>query len=113
MTATPAGADRLPWRLSSFYFFYYATVGAFMPYWSPYLAARGFSPAAMGIAYALMGVMRAVVILQCSMPVAVYNYLFALRWRNEPEEVAGAVVLSTVIAVVTIPLLLGWLTAHP
>ncbi|MGH8443526.1 MAG: MFS transporter [Nevskiaceae bacterium] len=45
-------------RLSGFYFFYYATVGAFMPYWSPYLEARGFSAAQMGIAYALMGVTR-------------------------------------------------------
>ncbi len=45
-------------RLSGFYFFYYATVGAFMPYWSPYLEARGFSAAQMGVAYALMGVTR-------------------------------------------------------
>lgn len=45
-------------RLSGFYFFYYATVGAFMPYWSPYLEARGFSAPQMGIAYALMGLTR-------------------------------------------------------
>ena len=51
-------------RLSGFYFFYYATVGAFMPYWSPYLEARGFSAAQMGVAYALMGVTRSI------MPVA-------------------------------------------
>lgn len=31
-----------------------------MPYWSPYLEARGFSAAQMGIAYALMGVTRSV-----------------------------------------------------
>jgi PPP family 3-phenylpropionic acid transporter len=61
MRSPPAGVDRLPWRLSSFYFFYYATVGAFMPYWSPYLEARGFSPAQMGIAYGLMGGMRTIV----------------------------------------------------
>ncbi|MBI2383822.1 MAG: MFS transporter [Gammaproteobacteria bacterium] len=47
-------------RLSGFYFFYYATVGAFMPYWSPYLEARGFSAAQMGVAYALMGLTRSV-----------------------------------------------------
>lgn len=45
-------------RLAGFYFFYYATVGAFMPYWSPYLESRGFSAAQMGVAYALMGLMR-------------------------------------------------------
>nr|WP_277817188.1 MFS transporter [Solimonas terrae] len=47
--------------MSSFYFFYYGTVGAFMPYWAPYLAARGFDAAQMGIAFALMGCVRAVV----------------------------------------------------
>ena len=47
-------------RLSGFYFFYYATVGAFMPYWSPYLEARGFSAAQMGVAYALMGLTRSI-----------------------------------------------------
>ena len=61
MSALTAGAMRLQPRLASFYFFYYATVGAFMPYWSPYLAARGFSPVQMGIAYALMGLMRTVI----------------------------------------------------
>ncbi|HVT34677.1 MAG TPA: MFS transporter, partial [Nevskiaceae bacterium] len=44
--------------MAGFYFFYYATVGAFMPFWSPYLAARGFSAAQMGVAFALMGMMR-------------------------------------------------------
>ena len=47
-------------RLAGFYFFYYATVGAFMPYWSPYLEARGFTAAQMGVAYALMGVTRSI-----------------------------------------------------
>jgi len=61
MSALTVGAMRLQPRLASFYLFYYATVGAFMPYWSPYLAARGFSPVQMGIAYALMGSMRTVV----------------------------------------------------
>lgn len=52
-------ATKLPAkRLAGFYFFYYATVGAFMPYWAPYLAERGFTPAQMGIAFALMGVTR-------------------------------------------------------
>lgn len=45
-------------RLAGFYFFYYATVGAFMPYWSPYLEARGFNGVQMGVAFALMGLMR-------------------------------------------------------
>lgn len=59
----------------------------------------------------LTGSMKAVLILQSANPVAVYNYLFAQRWNNEPEEVAGVVVLSTVVSTVTIPLLLVWLSA--
>ncbi len=55
-----AGVERLHWRLAGFYFFYYATVGAFMPYWAPYLEARGFSPVQMGIAFALMGLTRSI-----------------------------------------------------
>ena len=67
--------------------------------------------AAIGIAVAalfgLSGSMKAVLILPCASPVAVYNYLFAQRWNNQPEEVAGVVVLSTLFSIVTIPLLLG------
>ncbi|HEX2553395.1 MAG TPA: AEC family transporter [Microvirga sp.] len=61
--------------------------------------------------FGLTGPMRAVLILQCANPVAVYNYLFAQRWNNQPEEVAGVVVLSTLLSILTIPLLLTWLLA--
>ena len=71
-------------------------------------AAIGITVAAV---FGLTGSMRAVLILQCANPVAVYNYLFAQRWNNQPEEVAGVVVLSTLFSIVTIPLLLGWLLA--
>ncbi len=57
----------------------------------------------------LDGVARPVLILLSAMPVAVYNYLFALRWNNEPEEIAGLVVVSTVGAMVTLPALLSLL----
>ena len=71
--------------------------------------------AAVGILVAwifgLTGPMRAVLILQCANPVAVYNYLFAQRWNNQPEEVAGVVVISTLLSILTIPFLLGWLMA--
>lgn len=53
-------SSQLHARLAGFYFFYYATVGAFMPYWSPYLETRGFTAAQMGVAYALMGVTRSI-----------------------------------------------------
>jgi predicted permease len=61
--------------------------------------------------FGLTGTMRAVLVLQCANPVAVYNYLFAQRWNNQPEEVAGVVVLSTLLSTLTIPLLLAWLVS--
>lgn len=66
---------------------------------------------AVGVAYmvGLGGVARSVLILQCSMPVAVLSYVFAQRWNNEPDEVAGLVVASTWMSVVSIPSLLGLL----
>lgn len=67
-------------------------------------AAVGFGVASL---LGLTGALRAVLILQCANPVAVYNYLFAQRWGNEPEAVAGVVVISTLLSLLTIPVLLG------
>ncbi|MDH4276181.1 MAG: MFS transporter [Gammaproteobacteria bacterium] len=36
------------WRISAFYFFYFASVGTLSPYWSLYLDWRGFSGADIG-----------------------------------------------------------------
>ncbi len=36
------------WRLSSFYFFYFATLGALIPYWGLYLKDLGFSELQIG-----------------------------------------------------------------
>jgi hypothetical protein len=57
----------------------------------------------------LSGVARGVLVLQCSMPAAVFNYLFAQRYARAPEEVASIVVLSTLLAFAGLPLLLGLL----
>ena len=54
----------------------------------------------------LDGVERGVVLLQSSMPVAVFNYLFAERFQRQPEAVAGVVVMSTVLSFISVPLLL-------
>jgi len=35
-------------RLSGFYLLYFASLGVLLPYWGPYLAALGFSPARIG-----------------------------------------------------------------
>jgi predicted permease len=54
----------------------------------------------------LTGVMRGVVILESAMPVAVFNFLLAARYARHPEDVAGAIVLSTILAFLTLPALL-------
>lgn len=50
---------------------------------------------------------QSVLVLQMSMPVAVYNYLFAQRAQREPEYVAGLVFCSTLLSFVYLPVLLA------
>jgi predicted permease len=67
---------------------------------------------AAGVAFTewmgLEGVVRGVIIIQASMPIAVFNFLFAERYGRSPESVASAVVLSTLLAFVLLPFLLEW-----
>ena len=55
------------------------------------------------------GLTRKVLVLQASMPVGVLNYLFAQRYARSPEQVASLVLVSTLLSVVSIPVLLAWL----
>ena len=48
--ATPAPY----YRLSGFYFFYFASIGAFVPFWSLYLAELDFAPRAIGELMAIL-----------------------------------------------------------
>ncbi|QBQ54111.1 MFS transporter [Nitrosococcus wardiae] len=50
-TETPAPPY---WRLSGFYLFYFATLGALLPYWSLYLQSLGFTPQKIGELMALL-----------------------------------------------------------
>ena len=52
------------------------------------------------------GVARGVLVLDCAMPVAVFNYMFAASYDRSPSEVASVVVLSTLLSFATLPLLL-------
>ena len=58
--------------------------------------------------FGLEGTERGVLILQSSMPVAVFNYLLALRFRREPGEVAGMVLMSTLLAFALLPLIVSY-----
>ncbi|ACO78575.1 membrane protein [Azotobacter vinelandii CA] len=64
----------------------------------------GLSPLALGV-----------LVMQSAMPVAVLNYLFAVRAGRSPEQVASLVLCSTFLAFGFLPLLLAWwrLSAMP
>ena len=59
--------------------------------------------------FGLEGVERGVLILECTMPVAVFNYLFSLRYERAHSHVAGMVLISTLLSFVTLPALLLFL----
>ena len=61
---------------------------------------------AVATAMGLEGTVRGVVIFESAMPVAVFNYLWAVRYNTAPEVVAGLVLASTALSFVTLPLLL-------
>jgi len=46
------------WRIAGFYFFYYAFVGMFAPYWSLYLKSLHFSAIEIGVLMSMQPVMR-------------------------------------------------------
>ncbi len=52
-------------------------------------------------------VARGVFIIQCAMPVAVVNYIFAVRYNRDPQTMASLVVISTLLSFATLPALLA------
>jgi len=62
----------------------------------------------VGAALGLEQMERAVLMLQSAMPVAVFNYLMAVRANREPEQVANLVMCSTVLSFAWLPLVLAW-----
>jgi len=61
--------------------------------------------------FGFTGDARGVVVIECAMPVAVFNYLLALRYDRDAEEVAGLIMVSTLLSLVTLPVLLSVLLA--
>lgn len=59
-------------------------------------------------AFNLTGTERGIVLIQAAMPVAVFNYLFAQRYGRAPAEVAGLVLVSTLLSFLTLPALLWY-----
>ncbi|HEU0187445.1 MAG TPA: MFS transporter [Gallionellaceae bacterium] len=50
--------NRYYWHIAGFYFFYFAFVGMFSPYWSLYLKSLGFDAVQIGILMSVQPVMR-------------------------------------------------------
>jgi len=63
---------------------------------------------AVGAALDMEHLQRAVLMVQSAMPVAVFNYLMALRANRSPEQVANLVMCSTVLSFAWLPLVLAW-----
>ena len=63
----------------------------------------------VAVAFGFTGLERNVLILQSSMPVAVLSYLLAAQYNRNPQEVAALVFFSTLVSVVTVPLLLTYM----
>ena len=55
------------------------------------------------------GVERNILILQMSMPAAIFSYMLAAQYNQNPEEVASLICISTLISFISIPLLLTWM----
>ncbi len=52
--STPGASGPIPyWRLSGFYFFYFALLGGLYPYWPLYLRGLGFAPEQIGALLAI------------------------------------------------------------
>lgn len=79
----------------------------------PMGVARVWGGAAVGVLVAsvlgLEGAARGVVVLQCSMPAAVFAYLMAQKYERSPQQVAGVVLVSTAASFATLPFLVSWL----
>ena len=67
---------------------------------------------ALGLAaiylFDLHGMMAGIVLLQATMPAAVFNFVFAERYNREPDKVAAVILQSTLLSVLSLPLLVAW-----
>ncbi len=59
----------------------------------------------------LSGPPAGVVFLMSTMPIAVFNFVFAEHFNRSPEKVAGVIVVSTAMAFLALPVLV-WIAIH-
>ncbi len=65
-------------------------------------------PVAVGLAFGLPRLALGVLVLQVATPVAVTSYMLAAKYRARPDEVAGLVVVSTLLSVPALPIILAF-----
>ena len=71
--------------------------------------AMGFAVGvSLAYLFGLEGTARGVLIIECAMPVAVFNFLYASIYNTRPAEVAGVIVVSTALSFLTLPALLWY-----
>ena len=77
---------------------------------SAFKMAMGFT-VGLGIAtlFGFSGEERTVLILQSSMPVAIFSYLLASKYNRHPDDAASMIFITTLMSFVTVPLLLSYL----
>ena len=63
---------------------------------------------AVSFALGLSGVAQGVLVLQGAMPAAVFSYLFAARYERDADDIAGIVLVSTLLGALTLPLLVSY-----
>ncbi len=56
----------------------------------------------------LTGIARGVLVLQGGMPTAVFSYLLSARYDRDPEDVAGIVLVSTLVSAASLPFLVSY-----
>ncbi len=56
----------------------------------------------------LSGIARGVLVLQGGMPTAVFSYLLSARYDRDPEDVAGIVLVSTLVSAALLPFLVSY-----
>lgn len=81
----------------------------FASLWGTVRLIVGFVVAwAIAESFGLEGIAKGVLILQGAMPAAIFNYLFAARYDRAPDDVAGIVLMSTLISALTMPFLVAY-----
>ena len=65
---------------------------------------------AVGVSFALglRGVAQGVLVLQGAMPAAVFSYLFAAHYERDADDVAGIVLVSTLLGALALPFLVSY-----